>query len=85
MCGVVVSLKPGYEDLRHFHQVDRTRRSVHEAFNCVDDHSCIERSRILGSLQNTLLAQQVEVQFKRYLPVHVQVYKQGSLLSSQRP
>ena len=37
----IVSLKPGYEDLCHFHQVDRTRRRVHEALNCVNDDPCV--------------------------------------------
>ena len=37
----VVSLKPGHEYLRHFHQVDRTGRRVHEALNCMDYHPCV--------------------------------------------
>ena len=38
MHGYTTFLKPGDEDLRHFHQVNRARRGVHEAFDRMDDN-----------------------------------------------
>lgn len=64
MCGTIVSLKPGHEDLRHLHQVNRTRRSIHETFDCMDDHPRVERGRILDGLHDDQLAREQNAQLK---------------------